>query len=322
MAKTNLSKLQENFTCLAIVCVDHIKLPLMDILDNHIKPPDLYSEINSSTLISANKLRPDQKKICYITPPGIPDYNKFDVTLLYTLIRNLCPSLKPSGRWGEEPAASHTQLGDDIERLRLFRNEQFAHANSAEISDGEFNKLWTDLQTVINRIQSNKKAGCKTDYLQTFKSIEKRLLNWDDLEKYKLLLEATIHASKQREDMDGPDIWIEGTEEAVCGSTAHFQANVKERKVSFLSVDWKKLIKNESTPIDTSNKKFWGKTNKELFIESVCKEDEGEYQAVLSFEEDRIGTTIKSNVIFLRVVGGMIVLKRIIKINIHLLNMI
>lgn len=89
-----------------------------------------------------------------------------------------------------------------------------------------------------------------------------------------------------------------------------------------MSVDWKKLIKNESTPIDTSNKKFWGNTIKELFIESVCKEDEGEYQAVLSFEKDRIGTTIKSNVIFLRVVGGMIVLKRIIKINIHLLNMI
>lgn len=89
-----------------------------------------------------------------------------------------------------------------------------------------------------------------------------------------------------------------------------------------MSVSWKKLIKNESTPIDTSNKKFWGKTNKELFIESVCKEDEGEYQAVISFEEDRIGTTIKSNVICLRVVGGMIVLKRIIKNNIHLLNMI
>lgn len=54
----------------------------------------------------------------------------------------------------------------------------------------------------------------------------------------------------------------------------------------------------------------------------MCKEDEGEDQAVISFEEDRIGTTIKSNVICLRVVGGMIVLKRIIKNNIHLLNMI
>lgn len=89
-----------------------------------------------------------------------------------------------------------------------------------------------------------------------------------------------------------------------------------------MSVTWKKLIKNESTPIDRSSKKFWGKTNKEIFIESVCKEDEGEYQAVLSFEEDGIGRTKESNVIFLHVVGGMIVLKQKIKINIHLLNMI
>lgn len=201
MAQTNLSKLQENFTCLAIVCVDLIKLPLIDILDNHVKPSDLYAKINSSTLISGNKLGPDQKNLCYIKPPDIPDYHKFDVSLLYTLIRNLCPSLKPTGRWGDEPAASHTQLGDDIERLRLFRNEQFAHANSAEISDDEFNKHWTDLQNVVNRIQSNKKAGCKTDYRQNFMSIEKRLLNFDDLEKYKLLLETTLHVLKQRENM-------------------------------------------------------------------------------------------------------------------------
>lgn len=118
---------------------------------------------------------------------------------------------------------------------------------------------------------------------------------------------------------EGPDIWIEGTEEAVCGSTAHFQATVKERKVSYLSVNWHKSIKNETTPIEKSNKKFWGKTNKELFIESVCKEDEGEYHAELSIEEDRKGTTIKSNVISLHVVGGMILLidinlKRISKI--------
>lgn len=118
-----------------------------------------------------------------------------------------------------------------------------------------------------------------------------------------------------------PDIWIKGTEEAVCGSTAHFEATVKEKKVSYLSVSWEKLSKNESTQIDKSNKRFWGKTNKELFIESVCKEDEGEYQAVLSIEEGRIRKTIQSNVIFLHVVGGMILLidinlKRIIRINI------
>lgn len=201
MAKTNLSKLQENFTCMAIICVDHIKLPLMDILENHIKPLDLYSKIKSSTLISANQLRPDQKKLCYITPPGIPDYSKFDVSLLYTLIRNLCPSLEPTGKWGVEPAASHTQLGDDIERLRLFRNE-FAHANSAEISDSEFKKHWTYLQTVINRIQSNKRAGCKTDYRQHFKSIENRTLKYEDFENYKLFLKAALCAVQEREGTD------------------------------------------------------------------------------------------------------------------------
>lgn len=198
MAHTTLSKLQEHFTCLAIVCVDLIKLPLTDILDNHVKPSDLYTELNSSTLISGNKLQSYQKKLCHITPPGIPDYSKFDVSLLYTLIRNLCPSLKPTGRWGEEPADAHTQLGDDVERLRLFRNRVFAHANSAQTSDSDFQNYWPYIQNVITRIQKNKNAGCRIDYRQKFRSIEERLLNWDDLEKYRLLLDATVNLEKER----------------------------------------------------------------------------------------------------------------------------
>lgn len=198
MAQKTLSELQENFTCLAIVCVDFIKLPLKEILDNHVKPSDLYAKINSSTLITGNKLRSHQKKLCYITPPGIPDYSKFDVTLLYTLIRNLCPSLKPTGKWGEEPAAAHTQLGDDIERLRCFRNREFAHANSAEISDSEFKKHWSNLHTVINRIQSNKNV--KTDFLQRLNSIKEHKLNCEDFEKYKdLIVKAALRTIQERE---------------------------------------------------------------------------------------------------------------------------
>lgn len=201
MAQTNLSKLQENFTCFAIACVDLLKLPLIDILENHVKPADLYSKLNSSTLISGNKLRRDQQDMCFIQPPGIPDYSKFDVSLLYTLIRNLCP-LKPTEEWGKEPDPANTQLGDDIERLRWFRNEKFAHANSAEISDSEFKKHWTYLQTVINRIQSNKRAGCKSDYRQHFKSIENRTLKYEDFENYKLFLKAALCAVQEREGTD------------------------------------------------------------------------------------------------------------------------
>lgn len=93
-----------------------------------------------------------------------------------------------------------------------------------------------------------------------------------------------------------------------------------------MSVDWQTLSKNKSTQIDKSNKKFWGITNNELIIESVCKEDEGQYRAVLTIEEDRTRKTIQSNVIFLHVVGGMILLididlKRRLRL-IFLLNMI
>lgn len=72
-----------------------------------------------------------------------------------------------------------------------------------------------------------------------------------------------------------------------------------------MSVIWLKKSQDKSAQIFKCNKKFWGKTNKELFIEYVCKEDEGEYQALLSIEEDRTRKTIQSNVIYLHVVGGM-----------------
>lgn len=72
--------------------------------------------------------------------------------MLYTLIRNLCPSLKPSQNWGFEPRASDLQIGDDIERLRLSRNN-FVHSTSARIPDGDFEALWMYLKTTIQRMQ-------------------------------------------------------------------------------------------------------------------------------------------------------------------------
>lgn len=198
MAQTNLSKLQENYTCLAIICVDHLKLPLIDILNYYISASDIYTKIDSSTLNSEKKVELNQKIKRYVKGPGIPDYSKFDVSMLYTLIRNLCP-LKPTGKWGEDPSAADTQLGDDIERVRLFRNRVFAHANSAQTPDSEFQNHWTYIKNVLNRIQKNR--VCKSDYGERLASLERRLLNCEDLEKYKLLLEVTMNVFKEREDM-------------------------------------------------------------------------------------------------------------------------
>lgn len=103
---------------------------------------------------------------------------------------------------------------------------------------------------------------------------------------------------------DEPDIWIEGTEKVVCGSTAHFKATVKEKRVSSLSVTWQKIINDESKQIDTSHEKF----SPDLYIKSVCKNDEGIYQAILSFEENGVRKTVQSNSIPLQVKGGIMLI--------------
>lgn len=108
---------------------------------------------------------------------------------------------------------------------------------------------------------------------------------------------------------DGPDIWIEGPDKVVCGSTAHFKATVKEKRVSSLSVTWQKIINDESKQIDTSNIKF----SQDLYIKYVCKKDEGKYQAILSFEENGVRKTVQSNSVSLQVEGGIMLIIRYLK---------
>lgn len=194
MTSIYLSKAENNFTCFAKTCLDIIKLPLIDLLTNLIKPVDLHNEIlHSSTLKHGkNKLRPDQLQICDIPPPDVPDYDAFDVTLLYTLIRNLCPSLKPTKGWGIEPDARDTKIGDDIERLRVLRNNCFAHARSAKIPDDEFEDLLKNVKSVFQRVKTFTTSWSKIDYEQELTKIEGLKFGNADLKKYKTFLEATL----------------------------------------------------------------------------------------------------------------------------------
>lgn len=75
---------------------------------------------NSPSTLNLNS---DEKLKCCPKLPEPPDYNGFDVELLYKLIKNLCTSVKTTKGWGEKPEATNTELGDDIERLVQFKDE-------------------------------------------------------------------------------------------------------------------------------------------------------------------------------------------------------
>lgn len=169
--------------------LDFIQLSLKDILESLIKPVDLFKEIKScpALLSGKSKLLTDQLKLCFLQPPAEPDYSKFDVSLLYRLIRNLCPSIKPTKGWGKDPDDADIQIGDDIERLRIFRNKSFGHATFAKISDAEFNDVWENLKSIVNRIQAN--TGHSVDYSQKLLNIQSLKTANNHLEECKYLLE-------------------------------------------------------------------------------------------------------------------------------------
>lgn len=175
---SSLSNEQLNFARLAIACLDVIKLPLIDILHLNVKADELLDKIeaNQTLMRGKHKLYTKEKKKCCIQPPDIPDYSQFDVTLLCKLISHLCPSIKPRQGWGVEPSDEDTGLGDDIVRIRMLRNEVFAHAASAEIDDKAFDDIWDDIKLVLTRIQTSTPECQSVDYvvkLQTVKRMPK-----------------------------------------------------------------------------------------------------------------------------------------------------
>lgn len=116
---------------------------------------------------------------------------------------------------------------------------------------------------------------------------------------------------------DEPDISIihVGGNEKKCGETALFEADVEYVKSSSWTITWQKRKRNVIERIETSTEKYRGSTKRRLVIKSVCKEDEGEYQAVLSFESN--GPDYKSkNTIRLYVLEGKVQEAKFIRVNI------
>lgn len=81
---------------------------------------------------------------------------------------------------------------------------------------------------------------------------------------------------------------------------------MKQKETFHWSVIWQRVRGSVFNQIDISKEKYRDSTRTQLVIQSVSKEDEGEYQAVLARESNRNKQKIESNAIFLHVVGGIL----------------
>ena len=111
---------------------------LRDALYYHIHPGVIVPCVLGTSYFRRHPLNPHQMSI--LQNASIKgDYSECDVTLLYTLLRNLPPTstvLRPAAGWGKLPvAAANITLGDDIERIREKRNEVYGHVPTTDNAD-------------------------------------------------------------------------------------------------------------------------------------------------------------------------------------------
>jgi hypothetical protein len=160
------------FSLLGIAILDYLSEILRLILAANVSPADLENEIKRCGY--PFKLNAEQWR--QIQNAANRNYSDFDITLCYTLIRNICTKVcKPTNGWGvhDLPQTYETTLGDDIERIRIIRNEIFGHTNSASISETEFQKYWSIISSVCTRME----ILYKVDFPQKLQSLRTSIID-------------------------------------------------------------------------------------------------------------------------------------------------
>ena len=150
-----------NYARLCRLLVDIGTQALRDTFDT-IHPP-----ANLHTILTANKttlqfLR--TRKVINATQwgmlfPAIPtsvSSAHFDITLLMTLLRNICGLPSPAAGWDTLSAATDVSREADIARVKYYRNSVYGHAECASVDDAVFNIYWGDIRDTLVRLGGEK----------------------------------------------------------------------------------------------------------------------------------------------------------------------
>ncbi|XP_056003730.1 uncharacterized protein LOC130046535 [Ostrea edulis] len=149
------SRDRTRFTRLSLVILEELTPLLQDILHNEIPPNQIFIQVSRQKSLF-QQLRAEQTTL--IQNAHNDGYKNFDITLLYTLLRNLkCLKFSaPTQGWGtsQMPGNGETTLGDDIERIRLIRNKVCGHTAVPVLSETEFQQHWSNISDICKRMQT------------------------------------------------------------------------------------------------------------------------------------------------------------------------
>ena len=205
---------------------------LRDILYNHVKPANVMSYVLVSRYFRSHPLNTHQ--ISVLGNASVRgDYSECDITLVYSLLRNLTPtstSVRPTAGWGKPVSVGDTALGDDIERIRELRNTMYGHIASTSLPDTVYNDNMQLLNDICSRMDTVHAGSLASPisrpqtYCQTLGDIQTCCMDPDMEAKY---LEE-IRRMKQR-DQDTRDL-IERVKNVTTGTVINVSLRPQQSK--------------------------------------------------------------------------------------------
>lgn len=150
LSKPTSDEDRTRFFRLNLVIIEELTPMLQDFLLREVRPSQILNIVKRDL----SHLRSHQ--IVQVKNAKTVGYKEFDITLLYALLRNYCPNVEtPTQGWGigSMPGHGETKEGDDIERIRLIKNEQLSHKPILAVTEAKFNELWDIISDICSRMQ-------------------------------------------------------------------------------------------------------------------------------------------------------------------------
>ncbi|CAG2244893.1 unnamed protein product [Mytilus edulis] len=115
-------------------------------------PQRLSADVNTNKNLS-KILRPDEWSM--INDVVTKGYANFDIPFIYKLIRSLNLVPPPTQPWSHSTAPCPTEVtpGDDLERIRRFRNETL-HRGNTQVTDTELSQHFTQFKDIAGRLET------------------------------------------------------------------------------------------------------------------------------------------------------------------------
>lgn len=123
---------------------------LCDLLIKEIDPSNLPLRVNNFIRNLKRQKCPFTKEQEILIQGG--NYRDFDITLLYTLLRNICSFVPHTNHWGNKPSPGDKSVSANIERIRIVRNEH-GHNSEISLSDVDFNTKWQHIFDTVSELE-------------------------------------------------------------------------------------------------------------------------------------------------------------------------